>query len=122
MAAQVTIAPETKAEAAAWLARMRADDRTAADQRVFQAWLEADPANRIAFHAITQVWDAAGAITRSDRDLLERDDTSRAPRVSRRAVMASVSALIVVGGTLGVWRAANAGVYQTEVGEQKHLF
>ena len=41
-------APEVK-EAAIWLARLRADDRSTEDERAFRAWLMADPRHAAAF-------------------------------------------------------------------------
>jgi transmembrane sensor len=120
VSAPVTIAPETKAEAAAWLARLRADDRTAADERAFQAWLKADPSHAAAFEAVTLVWETAGATSRAARDLIEREPV-RGPLLNRRAAMAGVSALVIAGGSVFALREAYAGVYQTDVGEQKHV-
>jgi transmembrane sensor len=45
-----------------------------------------------------------------------------APRhTSRRALLAGVGLLAVAGGSVGFWRSAGAKVYETEVGEQKHV-
>lgn len=125
MSTSATISPEAKAEAAAWLARLRADDRTAADERAFQVWLNAHPSHAAAFEAVTLVWEAAGGVSRADRDLVERDAFEHAPApkraLSRRAVMAGLSTLAVAGGSLFVLREAYAGVYETDVGEQKHV-
>jgi transmembrane sensor len=116
------ISPDVKAEAAAWLARLRADDRTADDERAFQAWLKADPSHAAAFEAVTLVWEATGAVSRADRDLIERERApERKPVLSRRAVMAGVTTLVVAGGSLVALRQAYAGVYETDVGEQKHV-
>ncbi|WP_157219702.1 FecR family protein [Flavisphingomonas formosensis] len=49
-----------KAEAAAWLARLHSDERTARDEAGFQLWLTADPRNREAFGLVTAAWDEAG--------------------------------------------------------------
>ena len=37
----VAPSPEVRAEAAAWLARLHAEDRDAADEAAFRAWLAA---------------------------------------------------------------------------------
>lgn len=105
-----------KAEAAAWLARLRADDRSLADERAFQKWLADDPAHTTAFEAVSSIWDIAGGLPRDLRGYEVR------PRVShRRQVLAGLGVLVVSGGTFSVWRSAQARVYQTDVGEQKHL-
>ena len=49
-----------KAGAATWLARLRADDRTAEDEAAFREWLADDPAHAAAFEAMNGVWDVAG--------------------------------------------------------------
>lgn len=123
MSAHAHITPEAKAEAAAWLARLRADDRTRADEQAFQAWLKANPAHAAAFEAVTEAWEAAGALTRADRDWLEREEKpARRPLLTRRAAMAAgLGTLVVAGGTLALMRDAYAGVYETDIGEQKHV-
>jgi transmembrane sensor len=119
VSAPVHISAETKAEAAAWLARLRADDRSDADEQAFQAWLRADSAHAVAFEAVTQIWEAAGSVSRAARGALERD---RGASVSRRAVMAGIGTAAVAAGSLAVLlREAYAGVYETDVGEQKHV-
>jgi transmembrane sensor len=109
------VAQETKAEAAAWLARLRADDRSASDERAFQAWLGEDSSHVAAFEAVSTVWEAAGGLT---RDFRVRDVTHP---LRRRAVLAGIGTLVVAGVTASAWQAAYAGVYETDVGEQKHI-
>ena len=123
MSKPARITPEVKAEAAAWLARLRGDDRTCADERAFQAWLKASPGHAAAFDAMTQAWEAAGALTRADRDWLERDEEpARRPMLTRRAALAAgLGTLVAAGGTLATLREAYAGVYETDIGEQKHV-
>lgn len=111
MEAQVHIA-EARAQAAAWLARLRSEERRPEDEAGFRAWLAESEAHRQAFDSINTVWEAAGALPREPRR----------PRVeSRRTVLASMAALVAGAGTLGVWRAATAGVYATAVGEQRRV-
>ncbi len=107
---------EMKAEAAAWMARLRADDRGVADECAFQEWLAAAPAHGAAFETVSSIWEAAGGLP---HDL--RGPNGRAPVKHRRQVLAGMGALIVSGGAFSAWRSAQAGTYQTEVGEQKHL-
>ena len=109
--------PQIKAEAAAWLARLRADDRTDADERAFQSWLSADKGHAAAFEAITAVWDAVGGLV---RDQPERK-AIRGPTLRRRAVLAGVGSIIAASAGFSVWESAYADVYETDVGEQKHL-
>jgi transmembrane sensor len=114
------IGPETKAEAAAWLVRLHADDRTEVDELAFQAWLVARPENARAFEAVTSLWDLADGL---------RIDTEASPvrlarspfLLRRRTVLAGLGSLAAAGTGFAVWDVAFAGVYQTDVGEQKHV-
>jgi transmembrane sensor len=106
---------EIKAEAAAWIARLHADTRNAADERAFQTWLATSSAHAQAFETMTSVWEASGGV-----DYRAVQDPARV-RMSRRQVLASVSATMVGVAAFGVWQSAYAGVYETDVGEQKHL-
>ncbi|MBA2587958.1 MAG: FecR domain-containing protein [Alphaproteobacteria bacterium] len=98
---------------------MHADDRDAADEAAFRAWLSASPDHAGAFEAVDRMWSDVGGLT----DL--RTDFRRAPRsrsvASRRALLAGVGLLAVTGGSAMFWRLASAEVYETDVGEQKHV-
>ena len=108
---------EVQAEAAAWLVRLRRDQRQDRDVAAFQAWVAADPSHAMAFEAINGTWDIAGGLP---RDM--RGSTSPISSVSRRrAVLAAASAVLAVGAGAAYFRLAKATVYQTEVGEQKHV-
>jgi len=115
--AAVHIRPEIRAEAAAWLARLRAENRSAADEKGFRTWLARDPAHTTAFEAVSAVWETAGALPHN----LLNQVSSRPTEVGRRAVLTGLSIAVVVGSTFTFWRAAYAGVYETDVGEQKHI-
>jgi transmembrane sensor len=111
-------AAEARAEAAVWLARLHADTRSAADDRAFQDWLRASHHNEAAFEALTLVWDAAGGLGGMPGVSVPR----RGPaRLGRRSVLAGIGALVAAGAGMGVWQSAYAGVYKTDVGEQKHV-
>jgi transmembrane sensor len=104
---------DIRAEAAAWLARLHADDRGPADEEGFKAWLSADLAHAAAFEAVDHAWSLAGGLSRKSR-----------PRsiVSRRAVMAGGAGIaMVAAGTFSFMAQSSARTYQTEVGEQKHV-
>ena len=111
------IAPDmaqVRAQAAAWLARLRSDERAPQDEAGFRAWLAESETHRQAFDGINTVWEAAGALPREPR-------RKRVAASNRRAVLASGLALIAAGTGFGVWRAATAGVYSTAVGEQRRV-
>jgi len=110
------IGPEAKAEAAAWLARLHADDRSDADENAFRTWLAAKPENARAFEAVTNLWDLADGL----RMVPVASARSRL-RIRRRTVIASLGSLAAAAGGLAFWEEAYAGVYQTTVGEQKRV-
>ncbi len=51
-----------QAEAAAWLASLRADDRSAADEAAFWAWLDASPGHAAVFEAVDRMWSDVGGL------------------------------------------------------------
>ena len=107
-----------RAEAAAWLARLRSDSARPEDQAGFRAWLTRDERHAQAFEAITATWDAVGGLKLS-RPM--RPAAATGP--DRRGVL--------IGGVLAV-AAASAGaaywynrdrpeIYATARGEQRRL-
>jgi len=110
---------EVRAEAAAWLARLHADDRSPADEEAFRIWLSASPDNATAFEAVDRMWGAVGGAHCTND--FARVRTARAPRLDRRAAMAGITLLLAGAGSLAFWRSASARVYETDVGEQKHV-
>lgn len=122
--AELAPSPQIRAEAAAWLARLHAEDRDSSDEVAFHAWLGASPEHVAAFEAVDRMWSDVGGLT----DLRTRPDLRRIPvpagrpgLASRRALLAGVGLLAVTGGSALFWRSASAEVYETEVGEQKHV-
>jgi len=110
-------APYVK-EAAIWLARLRADDRSIEDERAFRSWLMADPRHAAAFEAVNGMWDSVGALSRDMRN----GEVALEPRFSRRKLLSGgVGLAVVAGGTFALVQSAAAEVYQTDVGEQKHV-
>ena len=110
-------APYVK-EAAIWLARLRADDRSLEDERAFRSWLMADPRHASAFEAVNGMWDSVGALSRDMRN----GEVPLEPRYSRRTLLSGgVGLAVVAGGTFAFMQAAAAEVYQTDIGEQKHV-
>jgi transmembrane sensor len=111
--------PEIRAEAAAWLARLHAEDRDSADEAAFRAWLAASPAHAAAFEAVDRVWSDVGGL--NDFRIARQTERPALRTASRRALLAGVGLLAVAGGSALFWRSASAKVYETEVGEQKHV-
>jgi len=106
-------------EAANWLARLCADDRTQDDEAAFRVWLIADPRNAAAFEAVNAAWEAVGALP---RDLRDRQMIYSEEGMHRRAmVTGSLGLLVALGVGLAFLNRADAKVYQTDVGQQKHV-
>ena len=80
--------PEIRAEAAAWLARLHAEDRDAADEAAFRAWLAASPEHADAFEAVDRMWSDVGGLTDLRADL-RRVAPMCQPRSSRQPPRAS---------------------------------
>jgi transmembrane sensor len=104
-----------RAEAAAWLARLHADDRDTIDEKGFRDWLAASAEHTAAFEAADRMWSAVGGVP--------REEYEKRPRFSsRRAVMAGgLGLLTVAAGGILFRRPATAQVYETGIGEQKHV-
>jgi transmembrane sensor len=111
---------EIRAEAAAWLARLRADDKNPQDERAFRVWLAEDPRHAAAFEAVTEIWEVAGAAWQEPVAALEETGRKPAAVTRRRALLAGVGSLAAAGLCFGFWQSAYAGVYETGIGEQKH--
>lgn len=117
MSALVKSPEEARAEAAFWLARLRADTKSAADETAFRTWLSEHPANAAAFEAMTDIWETLGRARR--RPVEVRAETHAFSR--RRLVMAGGAAMAVVTAGLLIRGSAEAAVYETGVGEQRHV-
>jgi transmembrane sensor len=109
------IQAETKAEAAAWLVRLHADDRSEADENAFRSWLTSKPDNARAFEAVTTVWDTAQGLRAAPALSL------RPMIVRRRTVLTGLGSLAAASAAFAVWQEAYAGVYETGIGEQKRV-
>lgn len=117
MSKVMSMSPEIRAEAAAWLARLRADDKEPSDECAFRAWLAADPRHAAAFEAATEVWELAGAAW---TEPLAPTPRSWAP-TRRQALLGGVGSFAAAAVGVGFWQSAYAGVYETAIGEQKHV-
>jgi transmembrane sensor len=112
------ISDDIRAEAAVWLARLRADDRSVADENAFQGWLAASPQHATAFEDMDRVWTAVGGIGGT----ITRHSEPAQPRPHRRAAIMSGVALLAAGSVgIVAMRSASAQIYETGVGEQKRL-
>jgi transmembrane sensor len=105
-----------QAEAAAWIARLHSDMRTSEDERGFKDWLIVRPENAVAYQLLSATWDSVGDMSRA-RTKVPRENSL----MQRRALLASIGTLAVAGVGLLTWRASFAGVYETGIGEQRHV-
>jgi len=101
--------------AAEWIARLNADDRSAADEEAFRAWLAASPHNAAAFEQATDLWAMVpGSTVKLD---------ARSPLLSRRRILAACAGTLVVGGagTVAMQSALAGTRYETGIGEQRRV-
>lgn len=126
-------------EAAAWFARLRADDVSEADRVRFRRWLEADPRHRDAYAGFERFWSATGEYA-ADEEVAtavhtaeieaevasgETPDDAGAdrPRQRRRWLPAAVAACVLAAATALLWQPLQEyrGIYATAVGEQRSI-
>jgi transmembrane sensor len=109
---------KARAEAGAWLARLRSELRTPADELGFQAWLADDARHQRAFEAVTAAYEAAGAVATAS----DLDSASGRPMVGRRQLIAGGVTLAAVAATTGftLW-GGNDNLLTTETGQQRRL-
>lgn len=98
-----------RAEAAAWLARLRSEDRTPEDERGFRAWLAESEEHRAAFEVTNAIFEMAGAEDRRPQ---------QAVRVSRRHVLRTGVGLAAASVAGVVVYLRSGTTYATEIGEQ----
>ncbi len=102
-----------RSQAAAWLARMRSDERTRADEAGFQVWLNEDSRHRQAFDAMTSVFEAAGAYEAAEG---EHDVGAR-----RTVLLGAAAAAGAALSGAGLWRLSQPPALKTLVGQQRRL-
>jgi len=103
-----------RAEAAAWLARLRSEERTADDEKGFRAWLAESEAHRAAFEVTNSVFEMAGAARRGDA-------RPQAPRVTRRHVLRT-GVTLAAASVAGIAIYLRSGTtYATEIGELRDV-
>ena len=107
-----------KAEAAAWLARLRSEERRRADDAGFRAWLAEDARHAQAFERVTSAWEASGAqaLVRDARPAAMRPVRRRALAIGATAVLALIAAM-----GLGILHGVSTDSYATGAGEQRRI-
>jgi transmembrane sensor len=115
-------------EAAAWWARLRADDFTQADADALRAWCARSPAHARAWRELQQVWQALDpALTRAAAAPQQANVLAFPLRPGRRAflggALAAGVAVLALRPPLGAWpslQELNAD-YRTGTGEQRQV-
>lgn len=118
------------AEAAAW--RVRLTEGGAETSAAFEAWLAANPSNRLAWEQVNGPWDLVGEhATTPELMALRRDALHRARRHERRRwagvsgfarkAVAAVATVAILAGGIGawVWIVQSPDVYRTALGERR---
>ncbi len=103
-----------RAEAAAWLARLRSEERTAEDEQGFRAWLAESEAHRAAFEVTNGVFEMAGAAQ-------GRVARTQVRHVSRRHVLRTGVGLAAASVAGIVFYLRSGTTYATEIGEQRDV-
>lgn len=113
--------------AAGWFARQRSGEMTADDRARLRAWLEEDPAHRIAYLSVRRAWGGSAQL-RADPQVLEiREHWSRhQPRRALGRLAAALAAVAVLtSGGLVSWRVVTGphpladAAFRTAVGKQQ---
>lgn len=102
--------------AAAWLARLHADDCNAADRSAFQAWLSAAPENVAAYRQAADAYGIAGELQDMRAALPARSPPSRRAILAGGALAASAAGVAVFA-----WSRSPSQAYATEIGEQRRI-
>jgi transmembrane sensor len=132
---EAIIDPVTR-EAAAWFARLRADDATERDRARFRHWLEADPRHREAYAGFERFWSTTGdyagheavadEVRTAERLAVRQSPPQRRRRIPRPALraaqgLAAAGVLAVAGALLWEPFQESRGIYTTAVGEQRSI-
>jgi transmembrane sensor len=104
-----------RAQAAAWLARLRSEERTIEDERGFRAWLAESEEHRAAFELTNAVFEMAGA---AHRRVLPARET---PPVSRRHFLRAGAGFATAAAAGVVIYLRSGTTYATEIGEQRKV-
>lgn len=104
-------------EAAVWIARLHAPDRSLGIERGFRRWLAESPSHAAAFEAISSTWDLIGAIERCPFPKLTRwQRKGYREGFLRSAAAVCIAAVLVLVGALLYLRPQTVA---TGVGEQR---
>lgn len=109
--------PEEIDEAAVWIARLRAPDRTITVEKGLRRWLAAKPSHGAAFEIVSNAWELTGALQRRPFPRLSRWERSGFRVGFATAAVACAALLVTIGAYLHI---ITQGVV-SDVGEQRTL-
>lgn len=118
-------------QAAAWFARLRADDVSESERAAWQRWMADDARHRAAYERIERLWSAAGEHAQHPHiaERLREAVATPAPSPRRRghaayirgaAALAAVLAVAAIAPTL-IHRPAAETRYVTQIGESRTI-
>lgn len=119
--------------AAAWFARMRADDVSERERREFQRWLAEEPRHRRVYEHLEMLWSDLGAhagtpeiASRLHEIPARRFPTSRQRSPRRHVAAWSVTAVLLMAVLVTGWlfwstRQPTSNLYTTATGERRTL-
>jgi transmembrane sensor len=116
--ASATLSPETRAEAAAWVARLHGSDRKGSLEAALRTWLAADPLHARAFELATEAWELGGALSAA---ALPRIDPARQIESRIRWLTPLLAAAVIGGIVLGAIFYFRDPVITTSTGEQRSV-
>jgi transmembrane sensor len=115
-AAPTTSRRKSRAEASAWVVQLHAPERSPALEAAFRDWLSADPEHRVEFERVTRVWVEASGVRLAG---ITRLETWGSPRTAWRWAIGASTLFICGIGIFVAYLMWFAGVYKTDVGEQR---
>ncbi len=130
----IEAAPDTVERAAArWFARRRSGEMSEAEARGLQTWIDADPAHRHAYDAVSRAWVRTG-LMKTSPEVLQLRARHRRPfpltrrMLASRAMAAGLAIAVLAGGgwfggtaVLAELRKLPDASYRTALGEQKTI-
>lgn len=112
-----------RSQAAAWLARLRSEEREPADEIGFQTWLAEDLRHRQAFDLVNSVWEMAGGAL-ADAQAIGEPVTPTRRRILGPAAIAATALVVAAGlggGALWLHAAPKSQYFSTGIGEQRRV-
>lgn len=114
------IAPATRAEAAAWVAKLHGPGRDACVEAGLHDWLNAHPLHQAAFEQATDSWESVGVVPAERLSAMVRWDRVGGVRArSRHYLPLSIAATLVLLFGTTIWFTTARDAYATQAGEQR---